>query len=463
MKKLLSLLLFLTTYYFLLATPVFAVAGPTGGNALNFTWFAPDLQTWQQNTFGGDNTQMDGQKFGVFQITNFAQLLNSFMGGAKTLAYDQNGKPYYSYQGGAINFLAGVNSKMYTTSPASSVEYLADLGSNLGIKPAYAQGMGFNNLSPLLRLWKIFRDLTYLIFVIIFVAIGFMVMFRKKIDPRTVVTIQDALPQIVMALILTTFSYAIIGLLVDAMQFLSYLIINIILADPISGAKILNQTQTQTLLQSNIFELISQFFTATANLGASVSNVVVKAANLPAIAGLTSIGVDLIFKVTLFFTMFKIFFMLLGAYIQVILAVLFSPLQAALSAMPGGQSPFAWMKSLLSNLLVFPVTLLLFLIAFIFSLPNGGQLAGATLPNAGANNIKPLITWAPPLLGTWNTGGAGGLGPLISFGILLAIPAIGETIKQALNIKGGAAFGAGEKEFRGALGVLPVIGVRFKG
>lgn len=462
MKKILSLLLFLTTYYLLFAVcahPVWATPKPDP-QKIQSTWFVPDLQTWQQNTFGGDASQMDAQKYGVFQITNFAQLLNSFMGGTKVLAYDQNGKAYYSYEGGAVGFLAGLNGKMYTTKPASSVEYLADLSSNLGIKPAYAQGMGFNNLSPLLRLWKIFRDLTYLIFVIIFVAIGFMVMFRKKIDPRTVVTIQESLPQIVMALILATFSYAIIGLLVDAMQFLSYMIINIILADPIGGAKLLSQTETETLLQSNIFLLVFQFMNATGNLGASISSIVSTAtAGFPGIGGITNIGVDLIFKVTLFFTMFKIFFMLLGSYIQVILATLFSPIQSAIAALPGGHSPFAWMKSLLANLLVFPATLMMFLLAFIFSLPNGGLLAGNTLPG----NIKPAILWAPPLLGQWNTGGAGGLGPLISFGILLAIPAMGEEIKHALEIKGGAAFGAGEKEFRGALGGLPVIGGLFKG
>lgn len=66
------------------------------------------------------------------------------------------------------------------------MEYFADLGRNLGIiKPVYAQGVGATGLQPFLPLWKAFRNLAYIFYIIAFVYIGFAVMFRLKIDPAT--------------------------------------------------------------------------------------------------------------------------------------------------------------------------------------------------------------------------------------------------------------------------------------
>ncbi|PIV01585.1 hypothetical protein COS54_00805, partial [Candidatus Shapirobacteria bacterium CG03_land_8_20_14_0_80_39_12] len=124
---------------------------------------------------------------------------------------------------GALGFSTNLVASLFKP-PVSSVEYFADLGSKLGIaKPAYAQGVGFSGLSNLLPLWKAFRDVSYFFFVIIFIVIGLAIMFRVKLDPKTVITVQNALPKMVIALILITFSYAIAGLMID----LIYVLINI--------------------------------------------------------------------------------------------------------------------------------------------------------------------------------------------------------------------------------------------
>src|SRR5258708_14361646 len=44
-----------------------------------------------------------------------------------------------------------------------------------------------------------------------------MIMFRVKISPQVVVSVQSALPKIAIALVLVTFSYAIAGFLIDIM------------------------------------------------------------------------------------------------------------------------------------------------------------------------------------------------------------------------------------------------------
>ena len=51
--------------------------------------------------------------------------------------------------------------------------------------------------------------------VIILIAAGFMIMFRVKINPQTVVSLQTMIPKLVITLLLVTFSYAIAGLVID--------------------------------------------------------------------------------------------------------------------------------------------------------------------------------------------------------------------------------------------------------
>lgn len=120
-------------------------------------------------------------------------------------------------QAGAVGVTTGLIASLYENSPASGIVYFADLLNNIGLStPAYAQeGIGFGSLSPLLGLWKAFRNIAYLLFVIVFVGVGFAIMFRVRLSPQAVLTIQSALPRLVVALLLITFSYAIAGLLID--------------------------------------------------------------------------------------------------------------------------------------------------------------------------------------------------------------------------------------------------------
>ncbi|MBI4078796.1 MAG: hypothetical protein HY429_00640, partial [Candidatus Levybacteria bacterium] len=80
--------------------------------------------------------------------------------------------------GGAI----GVTSKaisMLFTPPIHTSDYFAYLGENFGItKKAYAQGTGFTSLTPLLPLWSAFRNIVYLLFIIVFVVVGLAIMLR---------------------------------------------------------------------------------------------------------------------------------------------------------------------------------------------------------------------------------------------------------------------------------------------
>lgn len=127
--------------------------------------------------------------------------------------------------GGAIGTMGNLIAMTFTI-PVHTADYTRYLAQNFGIsKHAYAannstsdsNGIGFAGLSPLIPIWTAFRNITYLLFVIVFVAIGLAIMLRVHIDPRTVMTIENQIPKIIIGLILVTFSFAIAGFLIDLM------------------------------------------------------------------------------------------------------------------------------------------------------------------------------------------------------------------------------------------------------
>ncbi len=130
--------------------------------------------------------------------------------------------------GGAIGVTTQLMSTLFTP-PLHSGDYFRYLADNFGfVKKTYAQGTGFTSLSPLMGLWSTFRNIVYLGFVVAFVFIGLAIMLRVKIDPRTVMTIENQIPKIIIGLILVTFSFAIAGFLIDLMWVMIYLVFNII-------------------------------------------------------------------------------------------------------------------------------------------------------------------------------------------------------------------------------------------
>lgn len=137
---------------------------------------------------------------------------------------------YVDGQGGAIGQMTNLITMLYTP-PLHTGDYFQHIAGNFGIvKPAYAQttGIGFQGLSPLLPLWIAFRNIVYLLFVLIFLLVGVAIMLRLKIDPRTVMSIENQLPKIIVGLLLVTFSFAIAGFFIDMMYVTIYLIAGVL-------------------------------------------------------------------------------------------------------------------------------------------------------------------------------------------------------------------------------------------
>ena len=118
----------------------------------------------------------------------------------------------------------------YQYPPASSSYWAVDTLQKAGFVPkSYAaEGIGFSSIKPLMNIWVIFRNVAYLIIVLVLVSIGFMIMFRMKLNPQTVISVENSLPKIVVALLLITFSFAIAGFLIDIMYLLILFSISIL-------------------------------------------------------------------------------------------------------------------------------------------------------------------------------------------------------------------------------------------
>lgn len=118
----------------------------------------------------------------------------------------------------------------YANPPASGVMWAMNGLQNAGFIPKTyaATGIGFAAISPLANLWKVFRDISYSILVLVMVIIGFMIMFRMKLNPQTVISMENALPRIVIALLLITFSFPIAGFLIDLMYVMIALSISVL-------------------------------------------------------------------------------------------------------------------------------------------------------------------------------------------------------------------------------------------
>lgn len=152
----------------------------------------------------------------------------------------QTGKIGFVESGGGAIGIMGNMIAMTFDIPVHTSDYFGYLAQNFGIsRPAYAAvgpGSGFTGILPLLKVWEAFRNIVYIVFILVFIIVGLLIMLRIKIDPRTVMTLENQIPKIIIAIILVTFSFAIAGFLIDLMWLATYLVINTIAGINLGGA-----------------------------------------------------------------------------------------------------------------------------------------------------------------------------------------------------------------------------------
>ncbi len=369
-----------------------------------------------------------------------------------------------------------------TNPPASGIEYALNSFHNAGFIPhAYAaQGIGFAALKPFETLWKLFRNVSYLILVLVLIAIGFMIMFRVKIDPQTVISIENSIPRIIVALILITFSFAIAGFLIDLMYALITIIISIMSNNGILQFDATEvQTQTfgngpfyllsQTILHTRfqhigvyLLELLPNFVRwiiraittflsyllltqipvigqlITGDLSIGISGGGFSAGNLigwfiriffivvlmPTLALFAPLIITFLVYMTAFFVFLRILFTVIRSYIEILLLVIFAPVILLFEAIPGKNTFSMWIGLLIANLLTFPIVILILMLSsIILAIPSTGKRL-----------------WEPPFLASTSPEA---LSMIIGIAILFMIPNLIKMTRELLGIKGGLPGGVG--------------------
>jgi len=396
-------------------------------------WQMPTVQQTQINAYGSEEG-VSGEKLKSAMWGWDMAILGAYILGPLPEATGEVTGP----AGGAVGTFGNLIAGMTSTPPVRTATYIADLGQSLGLaKPAYAQGTGFRALEPVLPLWKAFRNIAYFGFVIIFVVIGFMIMFRKNIDPQTVITVQSSLPKIIITLLLITFSYAIASLMIDLIYLLIYLLIGTFSTfEIIEGEKAKNILLGKTVFGIAFQDLIGpgkeEIAGVAAHAVADVVNSTFKGIGGKIIGGIGQTLAYVVFAVAILIAVFKLFFQLLMAYIGIIFSVIFAPIMLLFNALPGSNSFGSWLKGILANALVFPVTAVMFLIvAALMGSQKFGVVQGV---GYGGSNQYPDLQL--PFLGG---GGVptSALQAIIAIGFLMMMPKIIEMVQKMMGIEGG--------------------------
>lgn len=398
--------------------------------------------------------------------------------GSSTIRPKQLGLYSKLPNGGLMGGLSSTMVALYANPPTSATQYLASVGEGFGVvQPAYAQsisGGGAGVIQPILKVWQYMRDIAYLAFIILFLAVGFMIMFRKKINPQTVISVQSALPGLVIGLVLVTFSYFISALLIDASFLGMHLVSGVFLnlaqqgaqnivynsqptVDKIDAAKQLGDLATNR----NIWQLFGTFvfngnhfsvlvgpikdafnsilpggiFNNGLNLksagqavagGAGFTALNLALVKLPGInssvagflgGGLLGLVAMLVVMIALLIAMFKTLWELIKAYLTIIVTTVISPLVILSASLPGrGEALSGWWKTILVNSLIFPTILAAFLFAGLFL---------ANTNTADFQTTLPLFQGLP--IGLFKS--------ILGYGIMLAIPGIPKMVKEAFKVK----------------------------
>lgn len=281
--------------------------------------------------------------------------------------------------GGAAGYLAlaGRGLDGIIQNPPISVKYYAyDLASKLPgnlVSPPSAYAMDFNPFtlftdfqaqavdfffkSTVLRLWQVTRNIAYSVIVLLLVIVGFMIMFKKKIAPQVVVSVTNALPRLVMGVILITFSYPIAALTIPIMAALNHLVFTAIqTAGVTSGA------------EGTLFGGLSQMFEWF------IMNIFERGV----VGAVTGIGINL-FTGFLLLAM-VIITLVVGAGIvftavsrvaKIIIATVFGPLILALGIIPGNETLTSdWFKGLIINTVSVPAMIAVYYFGFSFIAPS---------------------------------------------------------------------------------------------
>jgi hypothetical protein len=381
-KKIIGLIALLFLFFFSFARPMYAVQEELGDEKVRF-----DLKGgWETVVKWGSaltgNVFEDIQKLLAKMPYTIAANLVTELAPELTTSYEdlQEADIPYVMKRGVVGVADDQLVAMFNSYP--SVDVIAHLSNEWvpGYKETqsvYATGYEDLRESGIDSLWSKTRDLAYLGFVVIMIGIGFMIMFRSKIGGQALVTVGNSIPRIVIALVLVTFSFAIIGLIIDVSGTLMGFIGSIFgMENPVNPMNIFQIFKGLLGMQdSTNLEAIGAFV-AIDLIGAVMASLGLFSSFLIPGVGVATFMVLLILLTVIAIVTFgviKLWFVLVKAYLGLLVNVIIAPLSIMIGAFPGSQQATGNMfKSVLRNALVFPMAFAIINLPYAFE---PGQLS----------------------------------------------------------------------------------------
>lgn len=309
----------------------------------------------------------------------------------------------------------------------------------------YANGYSDLQDANISTLWSFTRNIAYSFYVVVMIVIGFMIMFRNKIGGQVMVTLGNSIPKIVISLVLVTFSFAIMGIIIDIGGIIRSVIANIYFGETEAAINIHNPFSLlggfwgKNLIepltgflpegQLNLWEWILNF---GKNLGETILNLFL---NLAA-TGFVLFGA------------IKLWVVLVKTYLAILVNVVTAPLTIAASSIPGNDSAMLnTFKSLARNVLVFPVAFAIVNLPYV-------------LDNAGVSLKFPeSLVGVDTSSGTFLPSMIMGLAKVIAIYTAASAPDIVKSIIPPTASKSGID---NSKSMKEALSKVPLLGGVFK-
>lgn len=222
----------------------------------------------------------------------------------------------------------------------------------------YASGYDDLTASGIATLWSTTRNVAYAFYVVIMIIIGFMIMFRNKIGGQMMVTVGNSLPKVIVSLVLVTFSFAIMGLIIDVAGIAQNILTAIFYGDEI--AKSVQVTNPWALFASVFTKSATAQWATGTTTGLGIVGIVADlATGGPGVwlfAGIALLLVALIISGIILVGAIKLWIALIKAYLGLLINVITAPLAIMVSAIPGNDAAMTnTFKSALRNALVFPL------------------------------------------------------------------------------------------------------------
>src|SRR5260221_2321909 len=461
----------------------------TTSSAASGPWYNQNFGQWSGKVFDTANpNEIFGERYTYAQVTWIIHSIVAIVtgpaisscttatttGDLSKVAACLKGAGVLGMSGGAIPGLAGLTNSLVNAKPASGIGYIKDTANRLHVIPeTYAQtGAGYNTLQPIQILWSVVRDISYALMVVVIIIMAFLIMFRVKISPQVIISVQSALPKIAIALVLITFSYAIAGFLVDlAYVFVGAFAAMINIAGT-TGPKAISSIGTPALFTQltsgnglvsvtiGLLDFTIRF--AIGGLALTAIGIVgtVTVVGLP--IGILGALILLVGVVFILWILFRLFWLMVKTASITVLLIIVGPLMILMGTLSNAGGFGGWIKSIAGNLAVYPtVIIMVFLSHYFFWGWFLGTAAGAfgVCGPASFNTfcIQPVGFGIVNLPGM--PFGTPILGFLLAFMILFLIPKAADIVQSIITGKAfnygaaiGEAFGPSRGLVTGSLG-----------